>query len=127
MIMGVDVDTSSFPPQMSIDTAFVESLLVPVSGETPAGPSLRHDRRYDAIRELRPASGVAGGIATDRKAIDWKKIAELPSQLLRDTKDLELAAFLTESLLRRDAMPGLANGLSVVAGLLDRFWDTVHP
>jgi type VI secretion system protein ImpA len=112
---------------MSIDTAFVESLLVPVSGENPAGPSLRHDRRYDAIRELRPASGGAGAFATERKIVDWKKVAELTSQLLRDTKDLELAAYLTESLVRRDAMPGLANGFAVVQGLLDRFWDTVHP
>jgi type VI secretion system protein ImpA len=112
---------------MSIDTAFVESLLVPVSGEDPAGPSLRHDRRYDAIRELRPPPGGASAIASDRKAVDWKKVAELTSQLLRDTKDLELAAFLTEALVRRDAMPGLANGFAVVQGLLDRFWDTVHP
>ncbi len=112
---------------MSIDTAFVESLLVPVSGENPAGPSLRHDRRYDAIRELRPAPGGASAVATERKIVDWKKIAELTGQLLRDTKDLELAAFLTESLVWRDSMPGLANGFAVVQGLLDRFWDTVHP
>jgi len=112
---------------MSIDTAFVESLLVPVSGENPAGPSLRQDRRYDAIRELRPASGGASAIATEKKVVDWKKIAELTAQLLRDTKDLELAAFLTESLARRDSLPGLANGFAVVQGLLDRFWDTVHP
>jgi type VI secretion system protein ImpA len=112
---------------MSIDTAFVESLLVPVPGENPAGPSLRHDRRYDAIRELRPASGGSSTIATERQVVDWKKVAELTGQLLRDTKDLELAAFLTEALLRRDALPGLANGFSVVQGLLDRFWDTVHP
>ncbi|HEY4307351.1 MAG TPA: type VI secretion system domain-containing protein [Gemmatimonadaceae bacterium] len=110
---------------MSIDTTFVESLLVPVSGENPSGPSLRHDRRYDAIREARPPANNA--LAQEKKVVDWKKVAELTSQLLVDTKDLELGGFLAEALLRRDAMPGLANGLTVMQGMLDRFWDTVHP
>ena len=43
------------------------------------------------------------------------------------TKDLQVAAWLTEGLLHRDGFGGLASGLQLTTQLLDTFWDTVFP
>ncbi len=44
------------------------------------------------------------------------------------TKDLEIAAWLTEALVRLEGMPGLAVGSSVIAGLAATLWDSgLHP
>ena len=47
--------------------------------------------------------------------------------LTTKTKDLQLAAWLTEALLKQQGFAGLKDGLSLCFGLIDKFWDTVYP
>jgi len=47
--------------------------------------------------------------------------------LAKKSKDLQLAKWLTEGLLRRDGFAGLRAGLQAMAGLLERYWDTLWP
>jgi type VI secretion system protein ImpA len=57
----------------------------------------------------------------------WPRVIELAEQLLVRSKDLRIAVLLTRALTRTEGIPGLAAGLAVVHGLLDRHWDHVHP
>jgi len=43
------------------------------------------------------------------------------------TRDLRVAVALTHSLLKTEGLAGFALGLSVIKGLLESQWDTVHP
>src|SRR5262249_1608827 len=42
-------------------------------------------------------------------------------------KDLQLGAWLLEAWLHLDGAAGLVQGVSLLAGLCESFWDSVHP
>jgi type VI secretion system protein ImpA len=115
---------------MPIDSALIESLLAPVAGEHPSGKDLRYDPRYDQVKEARreDLELPPGGLATERKLADWPAVITLARGLLEsETKDLQLAAWLAEALLKRDGLAGLATGLDALRGILERFWDDCYP
>ncbi|MEJ2653692.1 MAG: type VI secretion system ImpA family N-terminal domain-containing protein, partial [Gammaproteobacteria bacterium] len=58
---------------------------------------------------------------------DWKDVGQRAAALFSRTKDLRVAALLARALTRTEGMPGLASGLNLVRGLLERYWDHVHP
>ena len=43
------------------------------------------------------------------------------------SKDLQLAAWLTEAQLGREGFAGLREGLELTRALIERFWDHLHP
>jgi type VI secretion system protein ImpA len=113
------------------------ALLAPISGETPAGTDLRQDnspdsiyyRLRDARAEARAAERANDGGSTEVGALpQWRVVRDLAIEALSHrSKDLEIAAWLTEALLRSDGLVGLAAGFRVMAGLSDGFWDGFFP
>ena len=58
---------------------------------------------------------------------EWRDLALGARELLAtETKDIELASWLIEALLRIDGFAGLHEGLVVLDGLLERFWPELH-
>jgi len=115
---------------MAIDTTLADSLLAPIAADSPSGKNLRYDARYAELREARREDDVLpeGGLATARKLADWPATVSLARQLLeKETKDLQVAAWLSEALLRREGFAGFALGIGVVRGILERFWDSCYP
>lgn len=106
-------------------------LLNPIPGPNPAGASLRYDPTYDKIKEARREDDSAtpqGEWAHELKKSDWPLVIKLCSDLLSNkTKDLQLAAWLTEALLRREGLLGLQQGLELCRGLVDQYWDSLYP
>jgi len=129
----------------------LEKLLAPIADAAPAGTDLRQDfssnslyyRLRDARAEARTseraiesgglASGPAEGGAsvhdlTAAALANWRIVRELATEALSsDSKDLEIATWLTEALLRTDGLVGLAAGCRLLAGLADGFWDEFFP
>ncbi len=58
---------------------------------------------------------------------DWKTVAARAQELLERSKDLRVAAWLTHSTTYSQGLPGLRDGLRLLASLLDKYWDVVHP
>jgi type VI secretion system protein ImpA len=58
---------------------------------------------------------------------DWRATCDLAAGLLTRTKDLRVAVLLTRALLRVQGLAGLELGLTLIHGLLERFWDQVYP
>src|SRR5437762_3518221 len=107
-----------------------EELLQPIDQDRPSGVYLRYDPVYDEIREARREDDVqARGVwGRELKAANPSRVISLSTSLLKHrTKDLQVAVWLTEALLRRDGFAGLAAGLQLLHELLDRFWDTLYP
>jgi type VI secretion system protein ImpA len=109
---------------------FPDDLLIPIEGPNPSGANLRYDPLYDKIKELRreedqPPPGMT---ERDRKVADNPQVIKLTTDLLtKKTKDLQLAAWLTEALLKQKGFGGLKDGLALCHGLVDKFWDTLYP
>jgi type VI secretion system protein ImpA len=82
-----------------------DDLLNPIAGENPSGASLRYDPLFDKIKEARREDDDApqGEWAHERKAADWKQVIKLAGEALATkSKDLQLAAWLTEATLRTE-------------------------
>lgn len=105
-------------------------LLSPIPGDNPAGTSLRYEPLYDQIKEARREDEdlPQGEWQTSRKTADWPLVIKLATDALtRRTKDLQLAAWLTEAWLRREGFAGLHRGLSLNRQLIEQYWDTLYP
>jgi len=109
----------------------LERLLTPISGARPAGESLRYVGLFDQVQEARredDATLPQGVWKTSLKKADWREVERLCLEALETrTKDLQLAAWLLEAWLRMDGAAGVVQGLRLLAGLCESFWDSVHP
>src|SRR5271157_2277885 len=107
-----------------------DDLLNPIPGENPSGESLRYAPVFDKIKEARRADDDApqGEWQFERKTADYSVVIKLASEALATkSKDLQLAAWLTEAILRKEGYPGLKAGLDLLKGLIENFWDTLYP
>ena len=109
---------------------FPDDLLNPIEGPNPSGANLRYDPVYDKIKEARreEAQPPPGMTEQDRKVSDNAQVIKLTTDLLtHKTKDLQLAAWLTEASLKQRGFGGLKDGLALCCGLVDNYWDTLYP
>ncbi|MGH7616638.1 MAG: type VI secretion system protein TssA, partial [Gemmatimonadaceae bacterium] len=107
-----------------------DELLSPIAGANPGGVDLRYDPIYDKIKEARREDDDApqGEWTTARKVADWPIVIKLTKEALASkSKDIQLAAWLTEALLRREGFGGLYAGLDVLSGLVEQHWDHLFP
>ncbi|MFI5091815.1 MAG: type VI secretion system protein TssA [Candidatus Acidiferrum sp.] len=107
-----------------------EGLLNPIAGDNPSGKSLRYDPVYDKIREARREEDVLpqGDWSREVKKADFLLVIKLTTEALSTkSKDLQLAAWLTEAIIFRDHVAGLREGLELLRGYMETFWDTLYP
>src|ERR1700744_4539221 len=120
------------------------TLLAPIDGADPAGIDVRLDdspsSAYYVIKDARSAArdiekqlanrpgsaaSADGGATPDP---EWRKIRnQAPKLLTNQSKDFEVAMWLTEALLRLEGFAGLRDGLALAAALLQNFPEGVHP
>ena len=113
------------------------ALLAPVPGDAPAGTDLRADsspqstyyRLRDARAEARAAERAMEADETpSAPPPQWRTIRDLALEAIAEqSKDLEIAAWLTEALLRCDGLVGFTAGVKLMTGLVERFWDELFP
>ena len=110
-----------------------DDILDPISGANPAGIDLRRDTKlliYEKIKEARRQDDdlSQGDWVAERKVADYSLIVRLAQDSIATvSKDLQLAAWLTEALLRTEPFGGLRQGLDLCRRLVSEFWDTLYP
>ncbi|RJQ70898.1 MAG: type VI secretion system protein TssA [Desulfobacteraceae bacterium] len=110
-----------------LDTAV---LLRPLEGDNPAGENLRYSQVYDEIEQARKEEDTLdrGDWGREIKTADWDKVKRLAiAALTEKTKDLQIAVWLCEALIRTDGFAGLCQGFGIISGLLEKFWDHMYP
>jgi type VI secretion system protein ImpA len=120
-----------------LETADFEAILAPLAGDQPTGVDLRQDfsptsiyfRLRDARAQARDAERQADTQGNDEGVLAlWRPVATLAIGALKSTsKDLEVATWLTEALVRMAGLSGLMAGASVIGGLVERHWDGLFP
>ncbi len=114
----------------SAETIDFGNLGNPIDGENPAGISLRYDGVYDSIQEARRAEDdlPMGEWQRDIKAADWAAVIEMcVDALANKSKDLQIAVWLTEALVKEHSFAGLRDGLRALRELHENFWDHFFP
>ena len=109
--------------------AIPEDFLKPISDENPSGQNLRYVV-YDKIKEARrEEEAISSGVwSHELKKADFLLVIKLATEALtKQSKDLHIAAWLTEAWLVQNGIPGLQNGLNLIRGLIETFWETLYP
>lgn len=116
----------------------VESLLKPISEDQPQGSDIREDSSptsvYYQIKDARNTARAAerASMFDPDKAADvmdaWRPILDLAPTVLKDhAKDLEVASWFTEALIRYHGFAGLRDGFALAKGLVDQYWENLYP
>ena len=95
-----------------------DNWLQPLSDSSPAGEEPGYDDDFQQMREeVNKLSGA-----------DTELICRLAEKLLTTTaKDIRVATYYCWAKLHREGEQGLAEGLELLAGLLERFGPQLHP
>jgi type VI secretion system protein ImpA len=107
----------------------LEVLLSEAGESPPCGQNLEHDLSFFELEEAargKPEQRVGDAVKAGEDP-RWPQVVELAQGLLLRTKDLRVAVYLTRALTRTEGITGLARGLGLIAGLLERYWDHIHP
>jgi type VI secretion system protein ImpA len=109
---------------LDIGTVLAETRELP-----PCGPNLEHDLSFFELEEAargKPEQRT-GDHVKPAEDPNWSKVIERAQAILNRSKDLRVAVHLTRALTCTEGIPGLATGLSLVHGLLERYWEGIHP
>lgn len=109
----------------------LERMLKPIDIAMPSGEDISFSSAIDEIAKARVSDDPSldqGAWETELREADWGFVARCCAELIANrSKDLRLAVWLAEAGALTDGLRGLADGLLVVAGLCEKFWDDVHP
>ncbi len=115
----------------------LDQLLAPISEESAVGNDIRQDdaqnSSYYRIKDARNAARAAernNMFDSDSSESDaeWRKIIELAPDILQNqAKDLDIACWFTEALIRRYGYQGLRDGFKLIKGMIELYWDDLYP
>ncbi len=109
---------------LDVGTVLAETRELP-----PCGPNLEHDLSFFELEEAargKPEQRT-GDAVKPAEDPNWAKVVDRAQAILHRSKDLRVAVHLTRALTCTEGIPGLATGLSLIHGLLERYWEGIHP
>jgi len=115
----------------------IEGLAAPVSDDQPTGSDIREDRSptsdYYTIKDARNSARAAERSAMfDDSDADllapWRDVAKSAEKILTgQSKDLEVATWYTEALIRLHGFSGLRDGFALIDRLVGDHWEHLYP
>ncbi|OUL99153.1 type VI secretion system protein TssA [Variovorax sp. JS1663] len=107
----------------------VDALQAPVSEASPCGDDLEYDPAFTALETA--AQGKAeqqfGDTVIPAVEPEWREVSEQAQALLTRSKDVRAAVLLLRAGTRMQGLNGFLFGLRLLSGLLDQYWDGIHP
>ena len=107
----------------------VKSLLKEISAEAPCGEDLEYDPEFGEMERAaqgKPEQQIGDALIPAQEA-DCSVVTSKAIKLFDRTKDLRVAVCLTQALIHAEGLTGLRDGLVLIQGLLENYWETVHP
>jgi type VI secretion system protein ImpA len=107
----------------------INELISEISQDAPCGDNLEYDPAFIelALAAKGKDAQTLGDSTIAAEPPVWSDVRNRATDLLGRTKDLRIAVYLTRSLLNTDGLAGFGEGLSLIRGMLERYWDCVHP
>ncbi len=103
--------------------------LTPISAESPSGADLEYDPQFSNMEKASQGTPDQefGSTRIEGEPADWEAVRDAAIGLLSRTHDLRVAVYLTQAELILNGLVGLRNGLELIAGYTETFWETVFP
>lgn len=109
----------------------VETLLHPIPGANPSGADVKGSRHPAIVEARRQDEDLPMGDWQPKgppKMADWNQVKELAMEVLEtESKDLKVAVWLVEALVKLHGFAGLRDGLKLLRELHAHFWDSMYP
>jgi type VI secretion system protein ImpA len=107
----------------------IPALLKPVSDAAPCGADPVHDDAYVALvaAASRMPEQEIGKVVKPAIEPNWEDVAHRALALFVRCKDLRVAMHLLRAAMGLEGLAGVCDGLVLVQGLLERYWEQVHP
>ncbi|WP_193165779.1 type VI secretion system protein TssA [Microbulbifer hainanensis] len=122
----------AFPYVINIDDLAAE-----ISPDQPSGCDIREDRSptsdYYTIKDARNSARAAERSAMfDESDADllapWRDVSKTAEKILKgQSKDLEVASWYTEALIRLHGFTGLRDGFALIDRLVAEYWEGLYP
>lgn len=113
-----------------VDSPLVPAVeLQPLNASDPCGPSLEYDAEYAVLLSRMSPRGDAqyGQFVGTPEAPNWAEIERDCRRLLLRTRDINLFVWLCRARTRVAQAAGLAQSLTVLSEVLERWPDAMHP
>jgi type VI secretion system protein ImpA len=107
----------------------LQGLLASRGDDAPSGENLEYDMDFTML-ELAAQPGEekqSGDAIIAAEDPDWTDVRDKALAVLERSHDLRAAAYLGQSLLYIEGLPGFADVTGYVRGLLEEYWETAHP
>ncbi|MGE3109846.1 MAG: type VI secretion system protein TssA [Phycisphaerales bacterium] len=109
--------------------ANVQQLLQPIAPDKPSGEDLSYDPALLELERIIPgtAEQQIGDTFVPAEEPNWRDVVDMSISLLGRTKHLRVCLYLSVGLLKLEGLPGFRDGMQVLKGTLENFWDTAYP
>ncbi len=107
----------------------IDALLQGIDPDAPCGEDLEYDAAFIALEQKAkgtPEKQIGGRIEPPQPP-NWKEVRGDVLDLLGRTIDLRLLLELIRANLSLEGVTGLKQGLALLQGALENYWDTIHP
>jgi type VI secretion system protein ImpA len=106
-----------------------EDLLREISAEQPGGDDLEYDPAFSELTRIaqRRPEQQFGDTIIPAEEPDWRAVEKAAIALFGRTKDLRVGVQLAMAAIRTSGYDGFESALAVMRGLVERYWDSVHP
>ncbi|MDB5887873.1 MAG: hypothetical protein JWM03_745 [Rhodocyclales bacterium] len=113
----------------------VEALLSPLGDEDACGPNLEYDAEFMQLEEAARAqpeqefsnADTGTRVKIEGQGPDWPEVFKLAQGLMQRTRDVRVATYFARALVRTQGFAGTQVALTLINGLLERYWQRVHP
>lgn len=107
-----------------METLSIDAWLEPLDGEA-CGADLEYDPSFLELEQA--AAGKPETQFGPAEPPQWPAARDLAEQLFGQTRDLRVAMNWGRAVVNLEGLPALPAALRLLTGLLDRFWDELHP
>ena len=109
----------------------VDLLLREITADAPSGSEdLEYDQDFIALEKLAegtPEKRVGDKVIEEGREPPWKEVKTAALALLERTHDIRVTIALLRALVHTDGLPGLRDGLALLDGMIDKYWENLYP
>ncbi len=106
-----------------------DSLLSDIGVDAPSGVDLEYDPEFARMEKAAQETPDQdfGSTHIEGTPADWETVRDAALNLLERTHDLRVASQLAQAELTLSGLLGFRDCLELIAGYLEKYWDTVFP